>query len=395
MSLHIAFFNFPAIGHVNPTLGLVEELVRRGHRVTCTVTDHFAPAVEAAGAEAVRYSSVFGDFYRSPYTEETLSGEGLRCLEEATSLVEQVGDFYRKNPPDVICHDFMAWGGRFLAARENIPAVRLFPTYGANETFSIQAKFPLAEFTDAKVVEMMEKLVALLPEMGMPGASAMDFFTHIEKLGVIFLPRDFHYDGDTFDERFVFAGPCLGDRSSFQGTWRPASPDRPVLLISLGTAGTGWSEFFPMAVEAFTDGPWDVVMAVGDHIDIAELGEIPPGFDVRRHVPQLDVLRDADLFITHGGMNSTMESLHNGVPMVVIPQMNEQRANALRVDELGLGRHLAPEDTTVESLRRTAAEVVQDKAIADRIRAMQSEMRSVNGPVVAADAVEQYLKANG
>lgn len=394
MPSHIAFFNFPAIGHVNPTLGVVEELVRRGHRVTCTVTDHFAPAVEAAGAEAVRYDSVFGEFYTSPYTEETISGEGLRCLNEATSLVDQVSGFYRDNRPDVICHDFMAWGARFLAAKEGIPAIRLFPTYGANETFSIQAKFPLAEFTDAKVVEMLGQLEALLPEMGMPGTTPMEFFSHIEKLGVIFLPRDFHYDGDTFDERFVFAGPCLGDRSKFQGTWQPTS-DRPVLLVSLGTAATGWPEFFPTAVQAFADSRWEVVMAVGDHIDIAELGDLPANVDVRRHVPQLDVLRHASLFVTHGGMNSTMESLYHGVPMVVIPQMNEQKANALRVDELGLGRHLEREETTVETLRKTVDEVAQDASVTERVRAMQSGMRSVDGPVVAADAVEQYLESLG
>lgn len=110
MSSHIAFFNFPAIGHVNPTLGVVEELVKRGHRVTCTVTDHFAPAVEAIGAEAVRYESVFGDFYRSPFTPEANAGEGMRCLDEATLLVQQVSPFYERNRPDVVVHDFMAWG---------------------------------------------------------------------------------------------------------------------------------------------------------------------------------------------------------------------------------------------------------------------------------------------
>lgn len=59
---HIAFLNFPAIGHVNPTLGLLAELVRRGHRVTSTATEHFVPAIDATGAEAVRYRSVFGEF---------------------------------------------------------------------------------------------------------------------------------------------------------------------------------------------------------------------------------------------------------------------------------------------------------------------------------------------
>lgn len=389
MSSHIAFFNFPAIGHVNPTLGVVEELVKRGHRVSCTVTDHFAPAVEAVGAEAVRYESVFGDFYRSPFTAEANAGEGMRCLDEATLLVQQVGPFYERNRPDVVVHDFMAWGARFYGSKNDIPLVRSFPSYAANEHFSVQERFPMAEYSDPQVMEMIGKLTALLPEFGLP-ADPMGFFQGIGDLGIVFMPREFHYDGETFDERFVFAGPCLGDRS-FQGSWQPAAGGRPVLLISLGTAATGWPEFFSMAVEAFRDSEFDVVMSIGDHIDPAELGTLPANFEVKRHVPQLDVLSHAQVFVTHGGMNSTMESLYHGVPMVVIPQMSEQRANGLRVEELGLGRRLAKDDVTAQSLREAVVKVAGDASVTDRVRTMSDAMRSVDGPALAADAVEARL----
>lgn len=385
----IAFFNFPAIGHINPNLGLVEELVKRGHHVTCTTTDYFVPAIESLGATPVRYESVFGEFYRSPYTEEALQGEGLRCLEDAVKVVEVAEKYYGDQRPDVIVNDFMAWGGRFYGSLHDIPGIRLFPSYGVNEHFSIQQRFPLATFEDAKVMEMIERLTALLPQYKMSG-TAMDFVQNIEKLGIIFMPREFHYDGDTFDERFVFAGPCIGDRATFQGSWSPRS-DRPVLLISLGTAATGWPEFFRTAVQAFGDSGWDVVMAVGDHLDSGALTDVPDNIEVRRHVPQLDVLHHAALFVTHGGMNSTIESLYFGVPMVVIPQMNEQKANGMRVEELGLGRHLDRADTTVESLRAAVDAVAGDAAVAGRLAAMRDRIRAVDGPKVAADAVENHL----
>lgn len=386
----IAFFNFPAIGHVNPTLGVVEELVRRGHRVTCTATDYFASAIEAAGAEPVRYASNFGDFYRSPYSKETMAGEGMRCLNEATTLYEQVSSHYQAKQPDVIVHDFMAWGARFYAAKHDIPAVRLFPSYGVSETFNINAKFPIADMDDPQIAEMAQKLATLLPEFGLsPDVGA--FMGHVEESGVIFMPRDFHYDGDSFDERFVFAGPCLGDRKAFQGTWERPSDAERVLLVSLGTAATGWPEFFPMVIEAFKDSDWHVVVAAGDHISPSELGELPANVDVRRHVPQLEVLAHADVFLTHAGMNSTMEALHTGVPMVAIPQMNEQRANALRVEELGFGSHLAKEETDTGKLREAVDAVAGDQALSDRVRAMGERMRQVDGRALAADAIEKRL----
>jgi MGT family glycosyltransferase len=394
MSKHIAFFNFPAFGHVNPTLGVVRELVRRGHRVTCTSTDHFAPNIKAMGAEPVRYTSAFGDFYTSPFTAEAMKGEGLRCVSEAITLAESVEDFYAAERPDVIAYDSMAWGGRFFAARHTLPAIRLHPTFGANEHFSLRKRFPVAELTDPLIREALGRLQAHLPTTGLAGMTAMDFLAEIEDLAIVFIPREFQFDGDTFDERFVFAGPCFGDRSAFQGTWEH-SGDRPVLLISMGTAATGWPEFFAMAVEAFRDSEWDVVMALGASLEPSALGELPANIQVSQYVPQLDVLKHASVFLMHGGMNSVMESLHRGVPMVVIPQMEEQRANGLRVAELGLGRTLDRAETTVESLRRTTADLRADTGARTRASALGARMREVDGPAVAADAIEKYLAAQG
>lgn len=319
-----------------------------------------------------------------------MAGEGMRCLNEATTLYEQVSSHYQAKQPDVIVHDFMAWGARFYAAKHDIPAVRLFPSYGVSETFNINAKFPIADMDDPQIAEMAQKLATLLPEFGLsPDVGA--FMGHVEESGVIFMPRDFHYDGDSFDERFVFAGPCLGDRKAFQGTWERPSDAERVLLVSLGTAATGWPEFFPMVIEAFKDSDWHVVVAAGDHISPSELGELPANVDVRRHVPQLEVLAHADVFLTHAGMNSTMEALHTGVPMVAIPQMNEQRANALRVEELGFGSHLAKEETDTGKLREAVDAVAGDQALSDRVRAMGERMRQVDGRALAADAIEKRL----
>jgi MGT family glycosyltransferase len=274
-----------------------------------------------------------------------------------------------------------------------VPTVRLFPSYGINEHFSIQQRFPLATFEDAQVIEMVGKLAAVLPQYGVAG-SPMDFFTDVADLGVVFMPRSFHYEGDTFDERFVFAGPCLRDRSAFQGGWERQG-DRPLVFVSLGTAATGWPEFFPMAVEALGGTDRDVVMATGDHVAVENLGALPANVRAVRHVPQLEVLRQASVFVTHGGMNSVMESLYHGVPMVVVPQMNEQRANALRVAELGLGVHLDREGVDAQTLAETVSTVAEDTSVRANVTAMREEIRRVDGPTVAADAVEAHLSRQG
>ena len=387
---HIAVFNFPAIGHINPNLAVVEELVSRGHRVTCTVTEHFVEAIKSVGAEPIVYDSAFGEFYRSPYTADALQGEGLRCLDDALRVVGAVEEHFGDDLPDLVLHDFMAWGGRFFASKHGVRQVRLFPSYAINESFSIQERFPLATFEDEKVIEMVGKLASLLPQYGLD-PDPMAFFKDIPDLGIVFMPRSFHYEGETFDERFVFAGPCLRDRSGFQGTWTPRTPGRPVLLVSLGTAATGWPEFFPMAVEALVGSPYEVVLATGDHTTPEELGDLPAHVSARRHVPQLDVLRKATVFVTHGGMNSVMESLYYGVPMVVVPMGNDQPTVARRVVELGLGEALDARSATPAALRGAALRVMSDQGCRARLDGFQKETRAAGGNAGAARLIIDRL----
>ena len=51
----------------------------------------------------------------------------------------------------------------------------------------------------------------------------------------------------------------------------------------------------------------------------------PDNFLLLDFVPQLDVLQEfADVFISHAGMNSVMESMYFNVPMILKPAMGDQ-----------------------------------------------------------------------
>lgn len=71
--------------------------------------------------------------------------------------------------------------------------------------------------------------------------------------------------------------------------------------------------------------------------------------------------------------------------------MNEQTANGLRVAELGLGAHLEREAVDVTSLREAVERVGSDEAIREHVSVLAREMHDVDGPGVAADAVERFL----
>jgi MGT family glycosyltransferase len=110
---------------------------------------------------------------------------------------------------------------------------------------------------------------------------------------------------------------------------------------------------------------------------------------VRPWFPQLQVLREAAGFVTHAGMNSTMEAVYYGVPMLAFPQMPEQVVNADRVVELGLGRR--PGNLTAGALRQAVDDIASSPEVATNLEHLRVEARRGGGAIGGADAIEQYI----
>src|SRR5262249_40511123 len=158
-----------------------------------------------------------------------------------------------------------------------------------------------------------------------PPFDPQDIFMHAEPLTIVFIPKAFQPEGDTFDQRYIFVGPSILQRHENNNfPLDKLSNELPILYISLGTVFNNQPNFFKLCFEAFGKQPWQVVLSIGRYVDPTALGPIPDNFLVSSYVPQLEILPRTQVFVTHGGMNSTMESLYYGVPMVVIPQMIEQ-----------------------------------------------------------------------
>ncbi|MEV3873191.1 glycosyltransferase [Streptomyces sp. NPDC049906] len=106
-----------------------------------------------------------------------------------------------------------------------------------------------------------------------------------------------------------------------------------------------------------------LVTSMGLTVDVADL---PSHVRVTERLPQPLLLETVDLFLTHGGFNSVRESMRTGTPMAVLPQFGDQHPNAQRVEELGLGRHVA--DATPQGIADTCRAVLADRTIAAGVR---------------------------
>ncbi|SHF37347.1 macrolide family glycosyltransferase [Streptoalloteichus hindustanus] len=387
---HVLVSTAPAHGHVNPMLGIVTELAARGHRVSYTTTEEFVPRVEAAGATAVTYDSVLPSGPHAEWPEDLQEGQ-LLFLRETENVLPQFEAAFRDDRPDVVLSEDPTGAGRLLAEKWGVPAIHMWEYLAMNEHWTMQDEMDSYDAENPATVEYFTRLTALLSSLDI-AASPEEHFGKVLRGGIALYPRSFQYRGETFGDEFAFVGPCLGDRD-FQGGWQAPGDGRPVVLVSLGSAYNQRPEFYRTCFQAFGDLPWHVVLSIGQRLDPAALGPAPANVEVHAHVPQLAVLAEASLFVTHAGMGGTIEALYHGVPMVAIPQMLEQEFNARRVEELGLGRMLRPEDVTVESLRTAALTVAASGPVRERVLAMRDETRRAGGAAAAADVVEARLAA--
>jgi MGT family glycosyltransferase len=91
-------------------------------------------------------------------------------------------------------------------------------------------------------------------------------------------------------------------------------------------------------------------------------------------------------------MNSTMESLFYGVPMVTIPQMVEQSITARRIADMGLGIVLEREAVNVTTLREAVERVANDVNMRERVQQMKQITREAGGYQRAVDAILQFTQ---
>jgi MGT family glycosyltransferase len=388
MSGHIAFVNIAGPGHVYPTLPVVSELVRRGHRVSYATVAERRTAVEATGARLVPYDSILPDeadpTLTKPESADFLPIHLNGTLDEIEHVLPQLTEAFAADRPDVIVYDATAYAGKIIAAQQNIPAVQAFPFLPASDKWSVAQDFNAFSLTNPAFLRYARRLGRFLKAQGLDWGGGLR--APIERSTVVFVPRSFQPFVEAYPATYHFVGPCIAPRAGY-AAWTPPPGAAPVVFATLGTVYNANAEFFRTCVEAFAPA-WHLVLNIGPRLDPGSLGPLPSTVDARSHVPQLEVLAHAAVFISHAGMGGLMEAMTSGVPVVCVPQTPEQQANAHRVVELGLGVTVSPGDLSVATLRAAVAEVTGESSYLKRIRELAAEIEAAGGARTAADVIE-------
>jgi MGT family glycosyltransferase len=224
---------------------------------------------------------------------------------------------------------------------------------------------------------------------GLPAARGMnDTFSALAQLTQ--LPAALELPGRRLPAGFHHTGPWTdaAGREPVDFPWERLDPSRRLVYASMGTLQNGVLETFRMMAEACAGLDLQLVISLGGGQDPALLGDLSGDPVVVGYAPQLDLIRRSALTISHGGLNTVLESLAEGVPMVVLPVTYDQPGVGARVEWSGVGRSIPVGRLTVGRLRDAVHLVLGNPAYRERAGRLQSSIEAADGLNRAADLIE-------
>lgn len=393
------FLGLPLHGHTNPSLPLVRALADRGDDIVYFSGDAFATAIRQAGAHYRPYSArAVADLQQMAKRTDAVS---WLLMDATREVLSHDLETFRMEQPDYVLSDSVAPWGQWVAQILNVPVVTSVATLAVNR--HVLRRGASRGLHPPSVRHVLSKLryvtrAAMLGrrlrrEHRVRGTSIMGLIAGCSDLNIVYTSRYFQPCEESFDDRFLFVGPSIELRSVPDTAPIQETSQVPLVYVSLGTLFNADPMFYRTCFDAFGGQPVRVVMSVGTSVAQAGLGSPPANVTVKPTVAQLEVLRSASVFVSHGGLNSVSESLHHSVPLVVVPQMGEQDMIARQVAALGVGLFLPRHEVTADVLRTSVNRVLYDKEFRRRAALVRRSFDAAGGAARAADAVVAFTRS--
>ncbi|WP_066254416.1 macrolide family glycosyltransferase [Neobacillus drentensis] len=395
----VLFINAGSEGHINPTIGVVQELISRGEEVVYFTIEAFRERIEKTGAtvrtlDGQQFIKAFIAGGRN-YLPERING----LLHTTDIVIPSVLEQIEGEQFDYIIHDSMFGCGRLLAQILQLPAINSCTSFAqTKESFDKMLEQQSKNIPPEVAKEINDKYQRLTARCAekydVEIHSPYEVFCNPAPLTIVYTTREFQPFGEKCDQSFKFVGPAITTRSDQENFDLTAIRKKRPLYISLGTVFNHAIDFYKLCFEAFGNTNHTVVMSIGEKTQLSDLGEIPKNFIVKNYLPQTEVLKYTKLFITHGGMNSTHEGLYYGVPLIVIPQSADQPIIAEQVAKIGAGITLTMQDLTVNQLREAADHVLNDSSFQLAVSNIKESFQKSGGYQQAVEEIFKFLSHN-
>ena len=409
----IVFFPEGAYGPTNNCVGIADILSRRGHRIVFIVEDSFAGTLEAKGfeerlmrlapppSEPEAPGQFWKDFIRdtAPVFRRPTIGqlEGVvqptwqaRC-DGARYVESRLREIIGELDPDITIEDNVVGFPAVATSRwvrivscnpcelkdPDVPPV--FSGY-SSENRSGWMEFR-AEY-ERTHRQLWEDFDAFMRDADAPGLPELEFIHESPQLNLYLYPAEADYRrARPLNDTWHRLESCV---RATDATWD--DDFAADVYLSLGSLGSADVELMRRLVDTLAESPHRFIVSKGPQHAEFELADNMRGAEF---LPQVSILPQVDLVITHGGNNTVTECFHFGKPMIVLPLFWDQYDNAQRVDELGFGVRLPTYEHEPEELRAAIDRLLGDDALRRRLETISGRLQATPGTIKAADLIER------
>jgi MGT family glycosyltransferase len=374
----------PEAGHFQRLRALISDLAASGFEPHVFTDRRFAPEVERAGG---RFVDLFAGRSLAAADDESIPFP-CRYVSFAAHYADSVIAEVKALAPALVIYDTFAAIGPVVGRALAIPYVNVCAGHNMDPARldALLANHPRVDVSDA----CHRAVDALHARYGIADASPFLYLTGLSPhLNLYCEPPEFLSETERGAfEPVVFYGSLPG-ASELEARAREHAPspfgdapDEFKLYASFGTVA--WRYWPAQALEALQSIAVAVARAPsaralislgGTRLDSEPLDSLEhPNVQVADYVDQWQVLREADVFITHQGMNSTHEAIYNRVPMLSYPFFSDQPGLAETCARLGLAMPLT------QAVRAPVA----PEAVAGAADALSEQRESFLGRLEAA-----------
>ncbi|MBC8580757.1 nucleotide disphospho-sugar-binding domain-containing protein [Zhenhengia yiwuensis] len=416
---NIAFFSIPLFGHINYGLKIAARLMKRGHSIYYYSGIAFKDYIEQKGVQFCQYSDEIEQLFSqgstyNPQATKAIDNKKVDYYQEIYYLgihlftitdifmKKDIKELEKKNLNAVVFDNIAIWG-KLIAKKLGILSFASGTPYCFNakmiETYPEEfAKFILQEhdFSYDCVTPFIricnKKLWRMYPEL--KEVSILDNYGGCGDFNFIYTSSRFQMHADLIDQKKNrFTGILVDEDDIKEDIEVYIEKDKKNIYISFGTIYNS-TVLYQVCINALKDMDVNVLLSIGKANDASDFVSLPDNWHVRKNWPQIKVLQNIDVFISHGGNNSIREAANFGVPTLIIPQTGDHYLTAEDIKKNNMGIVIEG-DVHEDILKESVYKCLYDEAIKQNCMEVAKEMQQLGGLSQVVEDIENYMERGG
>ncbi len=312
-----------------------------------------------------------------------------------------------KYKPDAIVYDYTFFPAISVSEKLNIPRVSIYHSglpfleypiplpgttfkYGELDENKFSVYRDLINNAENKTKNKYEKIIGHKLNTNFILSPNSNF------LNIVTTVIEAEYPRKTLPNTVHFSGPSIVGRMNNNEKAFFDKKDKKLIYISLGTVFNNQPELFLKIINSINLPDTEILVAAGSSYERLMQYNFNDNVHIEKFLPQINVLKNADIFITHGGKNSINESLAFGVPMILFPVGGEQEYNANLVEYINAGKNFSPIKTsfTNNDMNNALHFLMNDSQLKSTLKTISEKHNGKDGAERALDLIIEKLNNN-